>query len=125
MTNGETIRTRVLIVDARRDVREALTALLDACGDFEVVGECCAAADATGFAATLAPDIVVLDPDGRFDHDALVELAARPGSLVILTLRDGRECRSRAQTYGAVVVDKGTTPEALLATLRGLMRAGR
>lgn len=125
MVNGEMMRTKVLIVDARRDVREALSALLDACGDFEVVGECGDAADATGFAATLQPDIVVLDPDGRFDHDALVALAARPGSLVILTLKDGRECRSRAETYGAVVVDKGTTPETLIATLRGLMRAGR
>jgi DNA-binding NarL/FixJ family response regulator len=77
------IRTRVFIADARDDVREALTALLDTTDDFEVVGEAASTFEAAARVESLCPDIVVLDPDGRSDEDALARLAACPLRLVL------------------------------------------
>jgi DNA-binding NarL/FixJ family response regulator len=113
-----TIRTRVLIADARNDVREALSALLDTTDDFVVIGEAASMREAAAGAETLCPDIVVLDPDGRYDEDALARLAACPVRLVLLTLKAGFACRNRARAMGALVIDKGTSPEELLNLLR-------
>src|SRR4051812_10742979 len=100
-------RTTVLVADARPDVREALSALLDATDEFEVVGEASSTHEAADQAATLAPQIVVLDPNGRYDEDALARLVSRPLALILLTLQDGQPCRSRARALGATVLDKG------------------
>src|SRR5437870_2381216 len=111
-------RTRVLIADARQDVREALTALLDATDEFEVVAEATSTREAVDLIRDLTPDIVLLDPCGRYDEEALARLALRSGTLIFLTLQDGLACRARARALGAVFVDKGTSPEDLLAILR-------
>lgn len=111
-------RTRVLIADGREDVREALTALLDATEEFEVAGQACSARDAVQVARELAADVIVIDPAGTYDHEVLRSLSATCGRLVILTLRDDILCRTTARAYNAVVVDKGASPEVLLQTLR-------
>ncbi len=120
MTAPDT-RTRVLIADAREDVREALAALLDSTDEFEVVGQACSMDEAARCCPELNPDLVVADPNGEYD-DTLGMLATGPRRLVLLTLRDGSACRSTARSLGAVVVDKGAGPEQILATLRAACR---
>ncbi len=119
--NGPDARTRVLIADARGDVREALAALLDTTDDFEVVGQACSMDEAARCCPELQPDIVVADPNGEYD-DTLGMLATGPRRLILLTLRDGATCRTTARSLGAVVVDKGASPEHILATLRAAAR---
>ena len=123
MAGEQTARRRVLIADARRDVREALTMLLDATDDFQVVREAGSARDAAGCADALVPDIILLDPAGAYDCDLLDRLARATGLLVLLTLRDGASCRASAHAVGAVVIDKGAGPEQILHTLRATRRA--
>lgn len=110
-------RVRVLIADARADVREALAALLEATDDFEVIGEVASPEEAAARAPVLRPDVILVDPCGEY-HGALAQLARDTKTLVILTLRVGMACRARARDLGALVIDKGTGPEDLLAILR-------
>jgi DNA-binding NarL/FixJ family response regulator len=110
-------RVRVLIADARADVREALAALLEATDDFEVIGEAASPEEAAARAPALRPDVILVDPCGEY-HGALPQLARDTKTLVILTLRVGTTCRAQARDLGALVIDKGTGPEDLLAILR-------
>jgi len=110
-------RVRVLIADARADVREALAALLEATDDFEVIGKAASPEEAAARAPALRPDVILVDPCGEY-HDVLTQLARDTKTLVILTLRVGATCRARARDLGALVIDKGTGPEDLLAILR-------
>jgi DNA-binding NarL/FixJ family response regulator len=52
---------RVLIVDDQPPFRVAARLVFDLLEDFEVVGEATTAEDALGLAASLAPDLVVMD----------------------------------------------------------------
>lgn len=117
-------RVRVVIADARGDVREALAVLLEASDDFEVVGQAATPAEAAERAAGLAPDLLVVDPCGMTDIQALRRLAALSCSIVLLPLTISPECRVRARELGvAAVLDKSTSPEEVLHTLRSV--AGR
>src|SRR5579862_8809215 len=51
----------VLIVDDHALVRQGLRAILEADGEFTIVGEACDGREAIRLAKKLAPDIVVLD----------------------------------------------------------------
>ncbi len=114
-TNAD--RVRVLIADARADVREALAALLEATDDFEVIGEAASPEEAAARAPALRPDVILVDPCGQY-HEVLTQLARDTKTLVILTLQAGTTCRAHARHLGALVIDKGTGPEDLLAILR-------
>jgi DNA-binding NarL/FixJ family response regulator len=119
-------RIRVIIADARQDVREALAALLDASDDFEVVCQAATPAEAADCAALLAPDLVVLEPTGESGCEAYLQLSRLSCPLVLLTLNITPECRARALELGVVaVLDKGTSPEELLGTLRRAVRSSR
>jgi DNA-binding NarL/FixJ family response regulator len=121
-----TERVRVLIADGRRDVRDALVALLDASDEFEVVGQVATPREAADRAAALDPELLLVDPNGMHDIDALSRLASGSCPLVLLTLNISPECRTRARDLGvAAVVDKGTTPEELLRVLRRASHGSR
>jgi DNA-binding NarL/FixJ family response regulator len=119
-----TDRTPVLIADARWDVREALRSLLEATDEFEVVGEAATPQQAMAVAAARSPRVIILDPNGAYNEEALDRLAATPATLVFLTLRNGLACRAKARELGALVADKGATPEDLLNLLRRADRRG-
>lgn len=110
---------RMLIADARQDVREAIAALLEATEEFTVVGQAATPGEAAAQLVTLDPDLLLIDPCGMHDLPALRRLAEASCPMVMLTLNISPECRARARELGvAAVIDKGTSPEELLQTLR-------
>lgn len=110
---------RILIADARQDVREALAALLEATEEFTVAGQAATPAEAALQLLALDPDLLLIDPCGMRDLPALRSLSEAPCPMVLLTLNISPECRARALELGvAAVIDKGTSPEELLQTLR-------
>lgn len=118
MTIGPQQRVRVVIADARQDVREALGALLDTTDEFDVVGYAATPQQAEVLTTALTPDIVIVDPDGR-NEDCVSRLVAGPSSVVILTLNISPAWRRRAGEIGIVaIVDKGASPEQILDILR-------
>jgi DNA-binding NarL/FixJ family response regulator len=110
---------RILIADARQDVREAVAALLEATDEFTVAGQASTPGEAAAQLLALDPDLLLIDPCGMNDLPALRSLAEAPCPMVLLTLNINPECRARALELGvAAVIDKGTSPEELLQTLR-------
>jgi DNA-binding NarL/FixJ family response regulator/signal transduction histidine kinase len=59
--SGRTVTIRVLVVDDQELLRTAFGALIDAEDDMEVVGEAAEGAEAVRLAASLSPDVVVMD----------------------------------------------------------------
>src|SRR5690606_14503593 len=58
---GEPMTIRVLVVDDHPVVRAGLVGLLSSAGDLEVVGEAGDGKAGVGLAASLAPDVVLMD----------------------------------------------------------------
>jgi DNA-binding NarL/FixJ family response regulator len=115
-------RIRVLLVDDHKTMLWGLDRLIaseDAA--MEVVGSAADCASALAMATALAPDVVVLDLDlnGTCSLDILPQLAALPGTRV-LVLSGTRE---RSQLDEAVmlgargVVGKDAAPEAILKAI--------
>ncbi len=79
--------TRVLVVDDHEVVREGLRALLSRRQDLEVVGQAGTVAEAISLAATMQPDVVVMDvrlPDGSGIEACREIREARPETKVIM-----------------------------------------
>jgi CheY-like chemotaxis protein len=79
---------RVLIVDAHELMREGLVRLLSSTDGIEVVGEAAAGEEAVALAATLQPDVVLLDfilPDIDGVEVARRLLAASHRQILMLT----------------------------------------
>lgn len=112
-------RVRVLIADDDGRVRQALRALLESEPDLIVIGEAVTAGETLARALTLHPGVILLDLQlpGMADGLAwLPELAAWP--VVAMSVRGG--LRDPALRAGAVAfVEKGGTPEAVIAAIRG------
>lgn len=111
-------RVRVLIADGDARVRQALRALLEAEPDLIVVGEAATAGETLARARALRPGVILLDLPlpGMADRLAILPaLVAWP--VVAISVRGG--LRDLALRAGAVAfVEKGATPEAVLAAIR-------
>jgi DNA-binding NarL/FixJ family response regulator len=108
---------RVLIVDDHPVVRQGLTALLSVQDGITVAGDGPAA---VALAATLSPDVVLLDLKlpGADGLAVLPELAGRHRVLVLTSATD-REWADRAMRTGASgVVYKDIDPDALVRAIR-------
>jgi DNA-binding NarL/FixJ family response regulator len=94
--------------------------------DVEVVGEARDGAEALKLAATLHPDVVLMDAqmsglDGIAATRALLSVAPRT-AVVMLSMHDSVEARERAQAAGACAfVGKCESSAALLAAIRRAM----
>jgi DNA-binding NarL/FixJ family response regulator len=113
---------RVLIVDDHPVVRQGLTALLSVQDDITVAGEAGDGPAAVALAASLSPDVVLLDLKlpGADGIAVLPELAGRHRVLVLTSATD-REWADRALRAGASgVVYKDIDPDALVRAIRAV-----
>ena len=80
---------RILVVDDHPIVRNGITSVLASQSDFDVVGEAATGDEAVATAATLEPDVVLMDlrmPGMGGVAAAAAILAARPSTrIVVLT----------------------------------------
>ncbi|MGI8664895.1 MAG: response regulator [Jatrophihabitans sp.] len=114
---------RVLLVDDHRLVREGLRAVLANAGDVEVIADAADGAQAVELAASLDPDVILMDLsmpvlDGAGATRAI--RAAQPQVRVIILSSFAEQARVReAIAAGATgYVLKDCTPEQLLAAIR-------
>jgi DNA-binding NarL/FixJ family response regulator len=113
----------VLIVDDHPVVREGLRALLEAQDDMTVAGEAGDGPAAVSLAASLRPDIVLLDLKlpGSDGIAALPQLRAAGPRVLVLTSATEPAAASRAVRAGATgVVYKDIDPAALVRAIRSV-----
>jgi DNA-binding NarL/FixJ family response regulator len=113
---------RVLIIEAERDVREGLAALIHGSPDFDCPQSCAAFADALVMAERERPDVVLIDlqSPGTSGIDGIVRLRQRHDDLPILVLS---VVDTDAQVFDAICagasgyVLRNTPPARLLEAL--------
>jgi DNA-binding NarL/FixJ family response regulator len=115
---------RVLIVDLDPRVRRGLRALLETQPDIAVIGEADTTARTLECAASLHPSVVLLDlmlPTMDEGLATIRLLAALRQPCVVTSWQGGR--RDAALKMGASeFVEKGDSPEGVLAAIRGASR---
>lgn len=114
---------RVLLVDDHKVVREGLAGLLNNEDDIEVIGEASDGEAAVEAAASLAPDVVLMDVNlpGISGIEATRRIAVcSPDTKVIgLSMHSAAEVAASIQAAGAVAyLSKGDPSSSLLATIR-------
>jgi len=120
--------TRVLIVDDHPMIREGLRSMLEPAG-VDVVGEAGTGNEAIRLAASLGPEIVLLDLELP-DLDGLAVLSkltalARPPAVLVITMHDDPALVRRAVEGGASgYVLKGVGRGELLAALEAVRHGG-
>jgi DNA-binding NarL/FixJ family response regulator len=117
--------TRVLIVDDHPIVRAGLVALVESAADLDVVGVGSTGLEAVDLAATLSPDVVLMDlrmPGLDGDEATARILSAVPSTrVVILTTYESDDAILRAIGAGASGYLLKAAPEAeLLAGIRAV-----
>ncbi|MFG1805221.1 response regulator [Streptomyces sp. NPDC049040] len=119
---------RILLADDHPVVREGLRAMLDAEADLDVVGEASSGPQAEALAATLRPDIVLMDlrmPEGGGVESILrMTAAGLPCRVIVLTTyeTDGDILRAvEAGAAGYLLKDlaRGELATAVRAAARG------
>jgi DNA-binding NarL/FixJ family response regulator len=99
------VPVRVLIVDDQEPFRQVAREVVEAAGDFEVVGEASTGEESVELAGSLQPDLVLMDVnlpgiDGSEATRRIVE--ARPATKVILlSTYEEDEYSDRARDCGA------------------------
>ncbi len=112
---------RVLLVDDQQVVRRVLRLRLEA--DMQVVGEAGSGQEALRLAQTLAPDVVLMDVElpemDGIETTAALRAMVFSSVVVVISIHDDGQTRSRAQAAGAVAfVAKGGIHDQLLTTIR-------
>jgi DNA-binding NarL/FixJ family response regulator len=113
----------VLLVDDHPVVRQGLRALLDVQDGITVVGEAGDGPSALSLAASLAPDVILLDLKlpGLDGIAVLGELGDSPSRVLVLTSATDQASASRAMRSGAAgVVYKDIDPDALVRAIRSV-----
>jgi DNA-binding NarL/FixJ family response regulator len=120
----------VLIVDDHAVVREGLERIMAKCADLEVVGSAASGEQALDLAASLGPDLVLLDLSlpGMHGLDVLgaLQTLSRAPRVVVLTVHDDDDIvlgavRGGAQGY----VLKNATRDELIAAVRRVAAGGQ
>jgi DNA-binding NarL/FixJ family response regulator len=120
---------KVLLVDDQATVRRGLRMRLALEPDVEVIGEAGDGHAAIAEARRLGPDVVVMDVkmpslDGITAGSLLLQDPAAP-AIVILTLHDGPDLRSRAKSAGMAFVGKHEADSQLLPAIRQMAKKGQ
>jgi len=116
-------RSRILIVDDTPVVREALRWVIEDTPDLEMVGEAGEGLEAVVRAATLEPDVVVLDVhlpgiDGYAVAREL-KMMPKPPVVIFLSVDAGTDTQRRVEEAGGdAFVDKAHGWEMLLTKIR-------
>lgn len=122
-------KATVFLVDDHAVVRVGVKALLEAAGDFDVVGEAGTGLDALREIARLNPDLVLMDitlPD-MTGLEALAQIkdAAPKVQVVVLTMHQDEDYFFRALQAGAAgYVVKGSGSEDILSAMRAAQQGG-
>ncbi len=120
---------RVLLVDDQELVRTGLRGILRASFGFDVVGECAHGGEVPAAAATLRPDVVLMDVRMPFVDgiQATRELRRREGSppvLALTTFDDDEVLAGMLRAGAAGFVLKGIPAEDLQRAVRAVAEGG-
>jgi len=120
---------RVVIADDHHLVRQGIRALLEADSELEVVGEADNGLDAVELAASMRPDVLIMDitMPGISGIDAAEQtaLSAPDVAVVILSMHHDESLVRRAVRVGAKgYVLKGSVADELLLAVRAAARGG-
>ena len=112
---------RIVLADDVEDIRYLFRVVLEAVGRFEVVGEATTGREAVDLAASLRPDVVVLDlamPEmGGLEALPLIK-AASPATKVVIVTAFGELSEQAAYERGAVAfLTKGAKPGELVEVM--------
>ncbi len=115
----------VLIADDHPVVRQGLRVLLSVQDDIDVVGEAADGAEVAGLAATLAPDVILLDLKlpGLDGFGVLAELADRgitARALVLTSVTDPASVTLAVRAGAAGFLYKDVDPDALVRAVRSV-----
>ncbi len=125
--NNHRTRIRVLVVDDHVLFREGLVAIIRSEPEIEVVGQAGGAAEAVELAASLNPDLVLMDfglPDGTGVDATRAILKANPQcKIVFLTMSEDDDNLFAAVRGGAKgYLLKNMHPAKLIATIKSVHR---
>jgi DNA-binding NarL/FixJ family response regulator len=116
-------RIRVVIADDHAGIRRGLQQLLECAGDIEVIGAAADGREAIALAATLAPDVILMDigmpvVDGL---EATRQIAATRVPVRVIVLTASPQPPEAALWAGAAAhLAKDTAPEDLMSCIRGI-----
>ncbi len=115
--------TRILIVDDVAEVRRELRTLLPLLDAIDIVGEAENGQSAIELAATLQPDVILMDVEmpvmDGLTATAIIKQQCPQCRVVILSIHNDEATRARARLAGADdFVDKGAPLAALLQAIQ-------
>lgn len=116
-------KIRILIVDDMEPVRQGLRTILQLSEGFEVVGEACDGMEAVRAAASLKPEVVLMDLEmpvlGGLEATRRIKEQQPEMGIVILTIHGSDEVREQAAKAGSdAFIEKEAPTKRLLAAIR-------
>jgi DNA-binding NarL/FixJ family response regulator len=116
---------KILLVDDHPLIRLGIRSILD--GNYEICGEAANGADAVEKAATLTPDLILMDVnmpvmDGLGAARRIRAMLPNT-KIVLLTLHDARDFSARAKAADAILT-KGSRPDEIIAVIEQILSSG-
>src|SRR3954447_10774703 len=116
---------RVLIVDDHPLFRDGMRGLLESVADLEVAGEAASGDEAIALAASLQPDLVLMDlnmppPDGIEATRAIVADSPRANVLVVTMYEDDESVFAALRAGARGYILKGASQAEMLRAIRAV-----